>query len=150
MSRIWTLNFKTYNAVVEIQSRLPKELGPCWLQEPLILTDALGRVVPIHIELINSWAALDSVLVARFIDLPGEAKIGRGEYAIHEPNLELDIQRTQPFEACFLPGRRLVMMMVFWDENDLSGTPNNSCPSCKTESKGNSFSTIQWSVKRKI
>jgi hypothetical protein len=142
MSRIWTLNFKTYNAVVELQSRIPKEFGPCWIQEPLILTDALGRVAPIHLELINSWDVFDSVLAARFIDLPGEGKIARGEYAIHEASLERDIERSQPFAACFLPGRRLDMMMVFKDKPDLR---SDSCPSCKAASNEDSFKTVQWS-----
>jgi hypothetical protein len=94
MGKIWTLSFKTYNIVVDLQSRIPKELGPCWIQEPVILTDALDRVAPIHLELINSWGVFDSVLAARFIDLPGEGKIARREYAIHEQNLERDVQRT--------------------------------------------------------
>ena len=144
MSRIWKLNFKMYNAVVDLQSRIPKEFGPCWIQEPLILTDALGRVAPIHLELINSWDVFDSVLAARFIDLPGEGKIARGEYAIQEPNLERDLERTQPFTACFMPGRRLDMMMVFRNEND--SNQSNSCPGCKTDSEEGSSSTTQWFV----
>jgi hypothetical protein len=146
MGKIWTLNFKTYNVVVDLQSRIPKEFRPCWIQEPVILTDALGRVAPIHLELINSWDVFDSVLTARFIDLPGEGKIARREYAIHEQNLGRDIQRTQPFTACFLPGRHLDMMVVFQNKNESSDTLKNSCPSCKADSKEQSSSTKKWSV----
>lgn len=106
MSRIWELNFKTYKAVVALQSRIPKEFGPCWIQEPLTLTDALGRSAPLHLELVNSWDVFESVLAARFKDLPGQGKVARREYAIHEPNLERDIERSEPFASCFLPGRR--------------------------------------------
>jgi hypothetical protein len=148
MGKIWTLSFKTYNIVVDLQSRIPKELGPCWIQEPVILTDALDRVAPIHLELINSWGVFDSVLAARFIDLPGEGKIARREYAIHEQNLERDVQRTQPFTSCFLPGRRLDMMVVFQNKNESSDTLKNSCPSCKTDSKGQSSSMTKWSVEQ--
>jgi len=144
MSRIWTLNFKTYSSIIDLQSRIPKEFGPCWIQEPLILTDALGRVAPIHLELINSWDVFDNVLAARFIDLPGEGKVARGEYAIHEPNLVRDLERSQPFAACFMPGNRLDMMMVFRAEND--STPKNSCPGCKTVSEEGSSSSMQWFV----
>lgn len=146
MGKIWTLSLNIYNVVVDLQSRMPKELGPCWIQEPVILTDALGRVVPIHLELINSWDVFDSVLTARFTNLPGEGKIARREYAIHEQNLERDIQRTQPFTACFLPGHRLDMMVVFQDKTESSDTLKNSCPSCKTDSKGQSSSMTKWSV----
>jgi hypothetical protein len=66
MFKMWTLNFRTYNAVVELQTKIPQKFQPCWIQEPLILTDPLGRVTPIHLELINSWAVFQSVIVARF------------------------------------------------------------------------------------
>lgn len=143
MSRIWTLNFKMYSAIVDLQSRIP-ESKPCWVQEPLILTDALGRVAPIHLELVNSRDVFDYVIAARFIDLPGEGKVARGEYAIHELNLVRDLDRTQPFAACFMPGLHLDMMMAFRNENDL--TPSNSCPGCKTASEKGSSSTTQWFV----
>lgn len=55
MFNIWTVNLKTYNAVMNFQTCIRREFKPCWIQEPLILTDALGRVAPIHLELINSW-----------------------------------------------------------------------------------------------
>ena len=106
MRNIWTLNFMTYSVVIDLQSRIPKEFGLCWIQEPVIPTDALGRVASIRLELINSWEVFDSVLALRFIDLPGEGKVARREYAIYEQNLERDVQQTQPFTACFLPGRR--------------------------------------------
>ena len=147
MAKIWTLNFKTYSTVVEIQSRIPKELGACWTQEPLILTAALGRVAPIHLELINSWDSFDSVLEARFIGLPGEGKVIRGEYAIHEPILNRDLQHTQPFSACFLPGSRLDMMMVFTNVNELGDTHKNSCPRCKADCREEASSTAEWYVK---
>ncbi|KAH8589052.1 hypothetical protein B0O99DRAFT_677018, partial [Bisporella sp. PMI_857] len=60
VGRIWTLSFKTYNVMADLQSRIPKEFGPFWIQEPVFLTDALGRVAPIHLELINSWDVFDS------------------------------------------------------------------------------------------
>lgn len=139
---IWTLNFKTYDAVVDLQSRIPKEFGPCWIQEPFILTDALGRVAPIHIELINSWDVFENVLKARFVDLPGEGKVARGEYAVHEPNMERDIERWQPFATCFPPGHRLDMMMVF--KEDVGHLSRNSCPVCSATSRENSLSAARW------
>ena len=45
----------TYNAVLEIQARMPAQLDKCWTQDPVILVDALGRVTPFHLEFIDSW-----------------------------------------------------------------------------------------------
>ncbi|KAH6721849.1 hypothetical protein BKA61DRAFT_164201 [Leptodontidium sp. MPI-SDFR-AT-0119] len=134
MRSIWTINFKTYNAVVDLQTRIPREFKPCWIQEPLILTDALGRVAPIHLELINSWDVFESVLIARFNHLPGHRKIARREYAIQEASRKLDIDRSQPYESAFLPGCSLDMSMCFktFDDNK-----ENSCPSCRKVSHEN-------------
>ncbi|KAH9209390.1 hypothetical protein DL95DRAFT_526918 [Leptodontidium sp. 2 PMI_412] len=140
MFNIWTVNFKTYNAVINLQTRIPRECKPCWIQEPLILTDALGRVAPIHLELINSWHVFESVLIARFDRLPGQEKIVRREYAIQETNLKLEIDRSQSFESSFLPGRRLDMSMVFQAVDDRG---ENSCPSCRTTSHVDSDSEIK-------
>ncbi|PVH79678.1 hypothetical protein DL98DRAFT_214990 [Cadophora sp. DSE1049] len=142
MFNIWFVNFKTYHAVVDLQTRIPREFKPCWIQEPLILTDALGRVAPIHLELINSWDVFESVLVARFNQLPGQGKITRREYAIQETTLKLEIDRSQSFESSFLPGRKLDMSMIF---KAFDGRNENSCPSCRTTSHVNSDSEIKCS-----
>ena len=68
------MNFQCYNILRDLQTRVPPEFEPCWIQEPLMLTDALGRVAPVHLELINNWHVLESVLVARFRNIPGGAK----------------------------------------------------------------------------
>jgi hypothetical protein len=57
-----------------------------------------------------------------------------------------DIQRTQPFESCFLPGRNLSMMMVFRTAKEPKET-SSSCPNWKTLAEGGESSSItQWSV----
>ena len=37
------------------QLATPTGLGTHWPQEPVTLEDALGFIVPIHLELVNSW-----------------------------------------------------------------------------------------------
>ena len=49
------INFMTYKAVVSLQNVIPAQLERSWTQEPAILDDALGRVTPIHLELLDSW-----------------------------------------------------------------------------------------------
>lgn len=43
-----------HNNIVSLQAT-PRGLGTHWQQEPVILEDALGFVVPIPLELVNSW-----------------------------------------------------------------------------------------------
>jgi hypothetical protein len=143
MTRIWTLNFRSYNILLELQTRVPPEFEPCWIQEPLILTDALGRVAPVHLELINSWTVLESVLEARFHKIPGERKIKRREYALQDRSSQLDIERSASFESCFLPGLKVDMSMVF-KGGSASGA---SCPGCGLESgRENTVAAIWYAM----
>ena len=126
MARIWTLSFRSYSILLDLQTRVPREFQPCWIQEPLIVTDALGRVAPVHLELINSWDVLESVLAARFQNIPGERKIKRREYALQDRGSSNDIDRNAPFDVCFLPGRRVDMTMIFKETQPQTV----SCPGC--------------------
>jgi hypothetical protein len=127
---IWTVHIKGYNILLDLQCRIPREAGSNFTQEPLILTDALGRVTPIHLELFNTWNVLDSVLEARFKDVPGEGKISHKEYALQDRTSQQDVERTAPFEASFLPDRRIDMTVVFKQQHAF----RESCPSCLKES----------------
>jgi hypothetical protein len=125
MTSILTATGHSYKVLLDVQSRVPREFKPCWIQEPVVLTDALGRVAPIHIELCNSWNVFDSVLAARFINQPGQDKVARKEVAFEDRLLGKDVDRSQPFVECFLPGRRIDMSMVFEQK-----IPCTSCPKC--------------------
>jgi hypothetical protein len=50
--------------------------------------DALGRVVPIHVELVNSWELFEGVVEARFLHFPGENKVKSTEYASGQSNIK--------------------------------------------------------------
>jgi hypothetical protein len=145
MLKIWTVNYGTYKIVLDLQTKIPRESTPCWIQKLLILTDPLGRVAPIHLELINSWEVFQSVLVARFNKLPGHGKIIRGEYAIQEKSLRRDIDPSLPFESSFLPGGHVDISITFKWQDDLL---NTSCPSCRTRSSESSSDAIKWLVSK--
>lgn len=142
MWRIWKLNWRSYNILLDLQTRVPREFGPCWIQEPLILTDAIGRVAPVHLEFVNSWEVLESALAARFRNLPGERKIKQKEYALQDRSSLRDLKRNTPFEACFMPGGHVDMAMIF------QGTQGrgNYCPGCGKESEGMQSVAVIWYV----
>jgi hypothetical protein len=135
-----TINFETYRAVIALQSRVPRECEPCWIQDPVIFEDALGRVVPLHLELVNSWEVLESVLAARFKNLPGHRKIQQKEYAFQERASKRDLDRALPWEACFQPGRRVDMSMIF---KGYKGS-GSSCPGCQLATEKSEDSEIKW------
>ncbi|KAE9373815.1 hypothetical protein N431DRAFT_504374 [Stipitochalara longipes BDJ] len=141
MRRIWMLSFRSYNILLDLQRRVPPEFEKCWIQEPLILTDAIGRVAPVHLELINSWEVLESVLAARFRNIPGgERKIEDKEYALQDRKSLKDLERNVPFEACFMPGGYVDMAMIF-QGGQIRG---NSCPACGKGSEYGQSVAVIW------
>jgi hypothetical protein len=139
MNSILTASCTNYNVLLDIQSRIPREFKPCWIQDPVVFTDALGRIMPIHVELINSWEVFEKVLSARFVHHPGERKIARKEVAFQDRYMGKDFERCDSFDACFLPGRRIDMSMVFKQKY-----PCSSCPKCGLETECTSERVIQW------
>ena len=55
----------------------------------------------------------------------GLAKIERGEYFIKETATNREIDLSQPWDQCFLPGQKADMSMVF------HAAEGNTCPGCK-------------------
>jgi len=139
MSKIWTVSLDSYRILLDLQTRTPREFGPCWIQEPLTLTDALGRVAPIHLELVNSWDVFEAVLEARFSNFPGEYKIKNKEYAISDSASERDLGRSQAFASALLPGRRIDMCMLFLEQG-----LDNSCPGCGLKSDSPDSTATTW------
>ncbi|KAJ5784977.1 uncharacterized protein N7503_010189 [Penicillium pulvis] len=56
--------------------------------------------------------------------------IDRGEFAIEESGTQNSIDLTGPWEDCFYPGQRVVMSMIFKQQQRHPGT---TCPRCYTE-----------------
>ncbi len=103
------------------------------------MTDALGRVAPIHLELVNSWEVFDAVLEARFLNLPGENKVKSGEYALSDSASGRDLLRSQEFVSAFLPGGRIDMCMLFQERES-----DNSCPGCHERNKTGESAGTTW------
>lgn len=57
IARRWLreIDSRTYDTVLVIQTLNPNHLQRSWTQETVMLEDALGRVTPVHLELIDSW-----------------------------------------------------------------------------------------------
>lgn len=139
MAKMCQSTLDNYNTLVDIQQRMPKQTGPCWIQEPITFTDPLGRVAPIHLELINTWEVFESVLAARFLNLRGQKKLQRREYALQGKDATADLERSRSFESCFVPGDDINMCFSFE-----ATIPTNGCPKCGKETDAAIESTTQW------
>lgn len=62
MLKIINIDIATYNIVISIQEVISGGLQRSLTHEPFILEDSIGRISPVHLQLIHSWDAFDAVL----------------------------------------------------------------------------------------
>lgn len=151
MQRIFFVNVATYQTVLSLQSKLPTpaERSTAYFQEPFILEDALGRIAPVHMQFISTWAMFDAVLQLRFEGLPGLDKVKRRQFVLEDRATRTEIHRHRPLDLTFLPGQRVDMSVVFisTEERDMYGPWHSSvtCPRCQwLPEKSQSDSDVHW------
>lgn len=71
VTKILFVNIATYKAVLALQNLLPSHLERSLINEPFVLEDAIGRMSPVHLQFISSWAAFEAVLETRFRGIQG-------------------------------------------------------------------------------
>jgi hypothetical protein len=144
MLKVLATNMKIYEIVLDMQKALHTQLPPqVDRQQPVYFEDAHGRVMPFHVELINSLEVFKAVMEVRFRHVPGLKKVQRSEYLVQEPASKRRLNLQAPWESVFLPGRRVVMSMIFRTPQ----TSMSSCPGCQTENEvptNESQSEVQW------
>ncbi|KAL3470440.1 hypothetical protein BJX99DRAFT_49793 [Aspergillus californicus] len=126
---IFLLSLDTWRKVNAILDRLAAIVSP-WTQAPVTLQDALGRVWPIPLELVDSWDFLHTVLVQIFQGMPGLGLVIQGQFILEDTVTENKIHTGLQWKSVFLPGRRVVMTMVL---RHTGAKPSAStCPGCST------------------
>ena len=148
-TKVMESNIKISTTVLhmhQILSNLPAQVDR---QQPIVFEDAHGRLVPFHVEFINSFAVFQAVLEARFRDVPGLRKVKSLEYAMQDVASRTKIDLAGSWESIFRPGRRVNMSMVFQQDQAQS----SSCPGCFTENAvvgDDTKDDVQWSVTQRI
>lgn len=152
------VSLATYRAAMAIQQSLATPLERYSLiQEPVILEDALGRIAPVHLQLITSWKAFDTVLKIRFETLQGYSKVKRREFVLQERATAREVSRVVPWERALRPGQMIEMSLVFQEsitvEEDSPtqtdgaiGMDLNLCPNCQASPSGTETLDISWYV----
>jgi hypothetical protein len=102
-------------------------------QQPVIFLDATNRLMPLHLECINSLEIFLAVLQVKFQGL-GEEKIRRREFYLQDSTTKdpIDIGR-RPWNRCFYPGQAVEMSMTF---EHASSTDSMICAACGVEADG--------------
>ena len=155
VTKILFINVATYKAVLALQNLLPSHLERSLINEPFVLEDAIGRMSPVHLQFISSWAAFEAVLETRFRGIQGYEKVVNGHWTLQDHATGRDISRKSCWEGAFLPGQRVDMSLLFerettvndfdsGDENRRGSDSGAACPRCQADVAESGNADIQW------
>ncbi|KAE8555724.1 hypothetical protein TMatcc_002993 [Talaromyces marneffei ATCC 18224] len=111
--------------LLTLHTRLTRLINP-WSELPAILEDAHLRRFTIPLDTINTWEIFDFILEKHFSDMPGYRQVKTGSYVLEDSISRSAVKHTDAFKACFRPGRRVFMSMLF----HLKQHEKSTCPSC--------------------
>lgn len=143
VQRVLESNMKIFNTVMEmqqLQANIPPQVER---QQPILFEDAHERLAPFHVEFINSFAAFQAVLEVRFSQVPGLKKVKSLEYAMQDTASKKALDVNRPWESIFRPGRRVVMSMLFQQDDSRV----SSCPGClrdNVQGDGGEDTHVRW------
>ncbi|KAI0005667.1 hypothetical protein F4779DRAFT_597903 [Xylariaceae sp. FL0662B] len=111
---------------------------------PVILEDALGNILPIPMEWVDSldWDVLHKLLEGRFRGGKGHEMVMRGQYVLEDNTTGQDLDKARPLSWCLRRGMKVNMSMVY----DLETVPW-CCPRCHTDLLAPDDKTIQCTNK---
>jgi hypothetical protein len=132
-------NLQCFKMLQNICNAIPPQIEQ---QQPVVFRDALNRVAPIHLEWINSHEAFFAVLEVRFKDV-GIEKVRRREFALQKAGDIIDIDLRKSWDACFCPGQRIDMSMIFKQQGSADMAV---CPVCRHKCFGETNSEVEWQV----
>ncbi|KAJ5993889.1 hypothetical protein N7451_009613 [Penicillium sp. IBT 35674x] len=122
--RVFQIAHDTHLAILKVPGQIQR-------QQPIYFVDPLNRESPFHLEFVRSAEALLAVVKSNLKSSGcGPAMIDRGEFAIEESGTQVPIDLTGPWENCFYPGQRVVMSMIFKQQQR---HPSTTCPRCHKE-----------------
>jgi hypothetical protein len=81
------------------------------------------------------------ILTDRYSNMPGQRKVLNQEYILEDALTKRRVTAGSQWEACFRPGRRIIMTIVFVENKKLL---KNKCLACGLSSSGPPGSTVDW------
>ena len=154
MTNISFVNLATYKVVLALRNSLPSRLERSLIEEPFFLEDAIGRISPIHLQWISSWAAFDAVLETRFRGLQGHEKVIKGRWILQDHATRREILRKTCWDGTFLPVQRIDMSLfereTTVNDFDSCGVDRKHdgssavCPRCQADIAQPGDKDVQW------
>ena len=136
-------NLLIYREVAAIRAMQSSYIERPMREEFLTLEDAIGRVEPIPLRLIDSWSAFDSLLAVRFKGRKGASRVAHNKYTLQERGSGKYVDRDRPWYTAINPGQQINMSVVC--RLSAAEEPSLShCPNCGTASQSRADSDVQW------
>jgi len=112
-AEITQTNLRVFHMMLDIHQfvfRVPSQVSR---QQPVYMTDALGKESPFHLEFVRSAEALIAILKVNFRSTrTGPRMIEQGEFMIEDDATKKHINLASDWETCSSPGQRVSMSMV--------------------------------------
>lgn len=80
MRKIFAVDVATYGDILVIRGPLPDHLERLVYQEPFMIEDGTRRIELVHMQLISSWEAFNSILESRSRNLQGGTEMHIQKY----------------------------------------------------------------------
>lgn len=125
-------------SAVQLHLELPPQV---FLQKPVTILDACGKVSAFHLEFINCAEAFLAVMKIRFqqygVSLRGIKMLDESCFILQDHKRTLDL--SKPWSQVLRPSQKLNMSMLFHRNSPLS-----VCPACQSESLGTLEPPFEW------
>lgn len=134
-------NLRVFQMIFDVHQfilRVPAQVNR---QQPVYMIDAFGKESPFNLEFVRSAEALIAILKVNFKSTP--RMIEHGEFVIEDDGMKRAIDLTSDWQACFFPGQRVSMSMVFIRHTGSNSAMSN-CPSCGSESRSAPDKEVVW------
>ena len=124
LNQVQTLVQELNNVVA--QHSVPGGIDTHWKQAPVTMELAIGKPVPIPLELVNTWDMLDTVLCELFRHHPTYRWIQRKLFIVYYESTRRVVDRRWALETALRPGDKVNMGILF-----NFSLPNWGCVRCK-------------------
>lgn len=144
VGQIIRMNMLMYQDLCTRLANLDSSIQRPIAEEIFTFEDAIGRVVPVPLRLVDSWNAFDALLLVRFKGFQGFGRVARRRYVLQDHHRRRDIRRDIPWLSAMLPGSQISMSVICSRLLAGGSSLRTTCPTCSSNSVVATSKGNQW------
>ncbi|KAK7424646.1 hypothetical protein QQZ08_008529 [Neonectria magnoliae] len=142
--RIVDIGFAVYGELQGLRALATRLERPI-IEQHFTLEGAIGRRIPIHLQVITSWDTLEHIIREQFKGKSGEHRVTRHQCALEDHASQAELSRSTPWSRAFRPYQKVNMSILCKEvprrDRDVL---KKSCPWCQHVSYSEETTEIQW------